>query len=103
MRKRGTNLNSSEANFIFGGPDNEPVYEDLDGRIVPYDRAAAAVDHVTDPGSEVPADQILSERDKAIARIDQAVPDAEAIEAARARLAKKLDEVSDSPTVDQQG
>ena len=103
MRKRGTDLNSPEANFIYGGPDNEVVYEDLDGRTVPYDRPTAAVDHVTDPKNDVEPAQILTERDRAVGRIDQAIPGAAAIEAGRAELAKKLSETSDPPPVDQQG
>ena len=96
MRKRGTGLDSPEANFIYGGPDNEQVYQVPEGSLVPYDRGTAAVDHLIDTEPRVPAGQILAERDKRVAQIDQAIPNAKDIEADRRRVSNELNELSDS-------
>jgi len=93
MRKRGANLNSPEASFVFGGPDQEQAYRSPDGELLPYDRATAAVDHITSPDKSVAASKIIPERDAAVSQIDKSIPAAPEIEADRKRVADKLNQI----------
>jgi hypothetical protein len=94
MRKRGSNLDSPEANFMFGGPDNEQIYESPDGQAEPYDKGTAAVDSMISDGRiQGPPADILTERDKRIGQIDKSLPQADEIEEQRKQVAKKINEL----------
>jgi len=102
MRKRGEQLNSPEANFIFGGPKNEQVQPDTDETLVAYDQATSAIDHILPSDDILPGDEILTQRDQKVKDINRNIHGARQIEAQRAQVAKQLSSLS-SKEVDQQG
>ncbi len=57
MRQHRLELDSPEANFMFGGTYTEQVYRLLNGRIAPYSRADAATDTLFSDETSVPTHQ----------------------------------------------
>jgi HEAT repeat protein len=103
MRKRGTNLNSPEANFMFGGADNEQVFDLMDGQKAPYDARTAAVDSIFEQSEEVTGATILGRRDEIAEEIERKIPDTKRIEQERKKVADALSQRDDEQSVDQQG